>query len=232
MNIKTFYKGLVIGIAILLICGVFFLLISDMDIRIRVLDTVMASLIFVNLSLFLFFPLFSGDDEKKEAGMIGIHLFTTSLSSLLVIATIILGYILGWSFKLQLFIHLAIIILILLGRVATLHAGEKVVDVFEKENRLMEGKKNLMQMAEVIQIHLKSNNILAEANKQRIKEICQNIRFLSPVDSEKAVELDIELGNCLNQIMQYIKQSVPEQLLEPKITDCESLYTQRKQIAK
>ena len=228
MNAKLFYKILILFLGFLLITGFFIFLFPDMDNRAKVLNLISSYLLYANLSLFLFFPLIGHDEAKKEAGMIGIHLTATVLCTIASIGVMVVGFIYSLPFRIQLLLQLAVLLLLVLGRFYTLHAGEKVENVYCNEKNLYVGKEMILKEADMLLSAVRLSHDMNADDMKRIRQMCEDVRFLSPVDSKEAQDANIKIASLMRRMKTMIGSACPQQLTSSLIMECEELMRQRK----
>ena len=146
---KIFYKALAILLGYGIIIAGFILFGATLKDEVRILDIVVSCVMFTQIAEFFFFPLI--DTNKKaheEVGMIGIHFAAVDTYFVVAIAIIAAGIYWNLSFTLQLLLQLGALFLLVLGRVATLHSGDKVEQVYKSEQILMNEKQLLKDTME------------------------------------------------------------------------------------
>lgn len=191
MSAKHIYRLLAIFLGYgLIICG-FFVFGENLPKDTKYLDIFMSCLIFTQFVEFILFPLVNlSEKAHKEIGMMGLHLLSVNICSILSITVIALGIGYEWAFKAQLIAQLGIILIALIGRVATLHAGEKVEECYVKEQRQVVGKQTLRSTMDMLVEDAIQAKGLEEKTRNRIQEISEEIRFITPSALPETQELD------------------------------------------
>lgn len=144
MTAKRFYNILAILLGYGIIIGGFLVFGDSLEDKVKILDIIVSCLIFTQFVQFSLFPLINfGDSSHKEVGMMGIHIYVLNFCCIVSIGIMIYGIIYHIPFKFQLMGQLVVLFILLVGRVATLHAGEKVQQIHRKEQVIMHGKLSL-----------------------------------------------------------------------------------------
>ena len=205
---KTFYKILTVLIGYGLIVASFILLFTWLPDDIRILDIVVTSIIYTQLVEFLFFPLI--DLEKKahkEVGMMGIHLAAINTYAVVAIVIMVVGMIWELSFTWQILLQLGALLILIIGRVATLHSGEKVEAVYEKEQVLKGGKQQLKAAAESMMDAIARSSELSPVLVSRITQLTEDIRYITPSTNNEALNLELQFTRLSSDLEVVLRQS-------------------------
>lgn len=227
---KTFYKILTVLIGYGLIVASFILLFTWLPDDIRILDIVVTSIIFTQLVEFLFFPLI--DLEKKahkEVGMMGIHLAAINTYAGVAIVIMAVGMIWELSFTWQLLLQLGALLILIIGRVATLHSGEKVEAVYEKEQVLKGGKQQLKAAAESMMDAIVRSSELSPVLASRITQMAEDVRYVAPSTNAEAMNLELQFSRLASDLEVMLRQSPlnNEQITET-VSQLEYILAKRK----
>lgn len=208
MNIKKVYSILALLLGYGLIIGGFVIFGAALDDKVRVLDIIAACLIFTQFVLFSVFPLVNlNDSSHKEVGMLGIHISSVNLCCILSLAIIVFGILLDIPFIFQLFGQLGVLFFLLLGRIATLRAGEKVAQIHTKETRTLAGKKTLRMAMDDFMDSLATEKNIDEADKKRLEAIHESLRYLSPSANPEAMTYDEKFLQTLGDLTVMMRDS-------------------------
>ena len=205
---KTFYKILTVLIGYGLIVASFILLFTWLPDDIRILDIVVTSIIYTQLVEFLFFPLI--DLEKKahkEVGMMGIHLAAINTYAVVAIVIMVVGMIWELSFTWQVLLQLGALLILIIGRIATLHSGEKVEAVYEKEQVLKGGKQQLKAAAESMMDAIARSSELSPVLVSRITQLTEDIRYITPSTNNEALNLELQFTRLSDDLKVMLRQS-------------------------
>lgn len=227
---KTFYKILAILIGYSLIVSSFILLFTWLPDDIRILDIVVTSIIYTQLVEFLFFPLI--DLEKKahkEVGMMGIHLAAINTYAGVAIVIMAVGMIWELSFTWQLLLQLGALLILIIGRVATLHSGEKVEAVYHQEQVLRGGKQQLKAAAESMMDAIARSSELSPVLVSRITQLTEDIRYMTPSTNHEALNLELQFTRLSDDLKVMLRQSPQnnDQITET-VSQLEYILTKRK----
>ena len=227
---KTFYKILTVLIGYSLIVSSFILLFTWLPDDIRILDIVVTSIIFTQLVEFLFFPLI--DLEKKahkEVGMMGIHLAAINTYAGVAIVIMAVGMIWELSFTWQLLLQLGALLILIIGRVATLHSGEKVEAVYHQEQVLRGGKQQLKAAAESMMDAIARSSELTPALASRITQMAEDVRYVAPSTNAEAMNLELQFSRLASDLEVMLRQSpLNNEQIEQAIGQLEYILAKRK----
>lgn len=230
MTPKSFYKLLAILLGYALIIAGFVVLGAPLSDKVRILDIVVSCVIFTQFVLFTLFPMINLDDPShKEVGMMGIHLLVVTVCSILAIVLMWVGIAYHWSFRFQLIGQLVILFIMLVGRVSTLYSGEKVQQIYEKEQVIMSGKASLKKTMEDFMEYLANIKDMDSVLVQKISTINESMRFISPSAKAEACELDTQFCQLLEDIKVFMKNpSVNGSNIADAVTRMERILARRK----
>lgn len=191
MTAKRFYNILAILLGYGLIIGGFLVFGDSLEDKVKILDIIVSCLIFTQFVQFSLFPLINfGDSSHKEVGMMGIHIYVLNFCCIVSIGIMIYGIIYHIPFKFQLMGQLVVLFILLVGRIATLHAGEKVQQIHRKEQVIMHGKLSLKNVMDNFMDDIAIVKDLDPIAKQKLQNIHESMRFLSPSSNSEALIFD------------------------------------------
>lgn len=232
MSAKDIYKAFALVLGYGLIIGGVLVFGEGLEQRIQVLDIVVLCVLFSQFAFFTFFPLVNlSNKEQKEVGMLGIHLFFLNICCVASLAVLVLGICFEWAFKYQLIGQLAVLFVLLTGRMLTFHAGEKVAEVHQKEQAKTERRMDLRQAFELLADRVAISGEVDPALRQRLMTLCDDGRYFSPSDDVKSFALDDEIKRQLNAVDRFLNS--PEshkEALQDTVAQLEVLLKQRKRL--
>ena len=228
---KIFYKTLAILLGYGIIIAGFILFGASLNDEVRILDIVVSCVMFTQLAEFFFFPLIDTSKKShKEVGMMGIHFTAIDTYFVVAIAIIAAGIFWNLSFTIQLLLQLGALFLLVLGRVATLHSGDKVEQVYQSEQILMNGKQMLKDAMEDLMGKVAETDSLTPELKHRLNEILASVRFVSPSANAEARELVAQftkVATNITIILNDLELNAPQ--LEQEICRLERIIIKIKQ---
>lgn len=202
MTAKRFYNILAILLGYGLIIGGFLVFGESLYNKVKILDIIVSCLIFTQFVQFSLFPLINlSESSHKEVGMIGIHLYVLNFCCIVSIGIMLYGILYHIPFKLQLMGQLVVFFIMLVGRVTTLHAGEKVQQIHRKEQVMMSGKLSLKNVMDDFMNDIAILKDLDPIAKQKLQNIHESIRYLSPSSKREAIRFDEQFS----QTIEYLK---------------------------
>jgi hypothetical protein len=191
MMTMKFYNLLAILLGYGLIIAGFILLGNSLERNVLIMDIVVSCLLFTQVVQLLVFPMIRMNREgHREVGMMGIHYSAVTLYTVLALGVMIYGAVSNWAFRYQLIAQLAALFVFLIGRVATLRAGEKVSQVNLREHTAEEGKKELI---EVMDDFLDDVDLIRQQPQEvqdRLKSVHEALRYVTPSGAPEALKYE------------------------------------------
>lgn len=232
MNAKSFYNVLAILLGYGLIIASFIIFGESLDTNIKILDIVVSCFIFTQFTQFSLFPMINfSDSAHKEVGMMGMHWVTLIFTSILAISLMIAGIIWKLSFTLQLIGQLCILFLLLIGRYTTLHTGEKIREIHQKEQVSLFGKKQLKEAMNDFIDKLPCIQDIDMAAKRRLISVHEEIRFITPSANAEALKYDDQFIQTLHEIEVLARDcKLNQNKISEKIDQLERILSRRKNI--
>ena len=207
MNAKNVYITLAVLIGFGMIIGGFIVFGGALPTNIRVLDIIVSCMVFFQVCELFFFPMVNmRSGAKKEVGMMGIHYTVIKIYTVLALAVLIAGIAADLSFKIQLFGQLFAFVLLLVGRFATLLSGEHVEAVYDSETAKTEAKVALRRHFEQID-NMAATTDLDAATMQRLSDLVEEMRYVTPSDDAEARALDARLHDSLDDIASLLRDT-------------------------
>ena len=232
MNAKSIYKTLVILLGYGLVIAGFVLLGAGLDNKVKTLDIIASCLIITQFMEFTLFPLVNlNSPDHKEIGMMGLHLTSINTCCALSLVLMVCGIIYDIPFLYQLIGQLAILFLLLLGRLATLHAGEKTARIYNKERQALNGKEMLKGEMEAFLFELGRNSEFDTSHISRLQAINESLRFITPSNAPEASALESQIVVSIDELRIMSRQpSLNKAMISDEIGKMERLLTRRKNI--
>lgn len=224
------YKIITLVLGYGLIIGGFIVFGESLNDNIKILDIIVSCLIFTQGAQVALFPMIRMDKSaQKEVGMMGIHYTFTTIHCIAAITIMLLGAYNDWSFKLQLMCQLILVFILLIGRVATIYSGKKVEEVHHKEQTLKQGKKQLTDCMTLFMEDVACCKELDKSIVNRINEINDNIRFITPSNDPTAQNIEQRFCQCIESITILLRNtSLNSTQIEDEVSKLERLFLQRK----
>lgn len=230
MNAKKIYRALAILLGYGLIIACFILFGQSLEKNVRILDIIITCLVFTQFAMFTIFPLINlNNPVQKEVGMLGIHLVTINIFSLLALGWMICGMLLQIPFKYQLIGQLVILFVLFIGRYATFRSGEKVQQIYEKEQNVMEGKVSLRIVMDNLMDYMATVKDLDSSILQRLQSLHEAIRFITPSDSNEAKNFDGQFVQSVEDLKVLVRNtSMNKERIEEEVGRLERILARRK----
>jgi hypothetical protein len=233
MNSKNIFSILlfIIGEALIILGFVHFG--KNLQPDILVLNIVVTSLIYCLTFFDIFIPwLDLKDRPQRKIGSMGIRWFFTSLYLLTGVgAMIIFNTRFPIPFISQLIIQGILFFLLLLGLYLGFTSAEKVHEVYDEEQLILNNIDEMKMTTKELQLKLDRMKDIPADVVSRINDLQENIRFLSPCNNSRASELERkfvaemrQLNDCFDDIPLNIAK------IQDNIKNCERTYKERKQV--
>jgi len=233
MNAKRIFSLLLalFGEALLIFCFLHFG--KNVQPEILTLNIIVSTVIYCLVFVDFLFPWINlKDKSQKQIGSIGLRWFFTFFYLILAIGVmIIFNSVKPIHFTNQIIIHGILFFLLLLGLFMALSSSDKVTEVYLEENQNRDRLDKMKKVTKELQLKLDAmNNIPAEI-VNRINELQENLRYLSPSNSGDAIDLESKfveeiriLNNC------FVDNPLDIEKIISNIKNCERTYKERKQI--
>lgn len=232
MNAKTFYKILALLLGLGLIIGSFCLFGQSLGNKILILDIIVSILVYIQLVQFAIYPLIDlNRAAHKEVGMMGIYFYVLSAYCILAIGLMFFGIVYTIPFQIQLMGQIFLAFLALLGRVATLHAGEKVEHIHEKERQMVETRRALRTEMDNFMDELSSWESPEGIGVQKLYDIQEELKFLSPSANAEAKQYERDFCQIIEELKVLIRNAdLNKERIKGKIDHLERILSKRKSI--
>ena len=230
MSVKSIYSLLAILLGYCLIIGGFIVFGGNVETRIIILDIIVSCLIFTQFVLFALFPLVNlGNPDHREVGMIGIHIVALYICCTLSLGLMICGIIYEIPFKFQLMGQLIILFILLVGRVATLHSGEKVQQIYAKEQKKQEGRASLQLLMDDFSDYIATIHQLDPEIVTKLEKIHESIRFITLSENIETKKFERQIFQSVNDLMVLMRNTTlnKEEIFE-EVEHLERLLARRK----
>ena len=233
MNAKRIFSLLLalFGEALLIFCFLQFG--KNIQSEILTLNIIVSTIIYCLVFVDALLPWINLKDKtQKQIGSIGLRWFFTFFYLILAIGVmIIFNSVKPIHFTNQIMIHGILFFLLLLGLFMAFSSSDKVREVYIEEKQNRDRIDEMKKVTKELQLKLDAmNNIPAEI-VNRINELQENLRYLSP--SNNSVSIGIEskfveemrvLSNC------FADNPLNMEKIISNIKNCERTYKERKQV--
>lgn len=149
---------------------------------------------------------FNFDFEKGIAGL-GIRLIYIRFYSVVAIGTIIVGYFAEIKFNYQLFFQLLAAFILFVGYFFSNLSSIKAISVKAEQDYQRKGKDEILRVIGQFEILITTNSTKFWAEKQKIENLKETVRYLSPSNNQTAIDLDSEIVATIKQAHTIAKNS-------------------------
>lgn len=200
--------------------------------NILLLNIIVSSIVYGLLFIDSAFQWISFNDELQKAiGSIGIKWFSISLYIIAAIVVMIFfNTIYPLSFSKQLLIQCILLFLLFYGLYQSVSASDKVRGVYIEEKKIRSGIEQMKSVTKSLQLKLDAMKNVPPNIIFNISEIQDNLRFLSPCNSNLCHELEKqfmsemrELDNCFFEVPLNLEK------IDDCLKNCQRTYIERKQ---
>ena len=230
MNAKTIYKILAHLLGYGLIIGGFIIFGDAIETKTRVMYIIISCLIYTQLVEFTIFPMVNlGQKAHKEVGMMGLHYSAIYLYSVLAIGIMVAGVCLDLQFKYQLMMQLVALFVLLIGRAVTLHTGDRVQRIHDKEQGGVESKDQIISAMEDFMFRVGDTTDLNPSALQSLQSIKESLRFLTPSSSAEAKALESSFCQKLADIEVLLRNtSLNAEQISSEVRHLQQILNKRK----
>jgi hypothetical protein len=233
MNSKKTLSHILLIVGELLIITCFLYFGRNLDPKILILNIVVTSIIYALYFIDILFPMVDFTDKsQKTIGSLGLRWVFTFFYMILAIAVMVFfNVITSTDFGTQILVHAILLFLVSLGLYFAFSSAQKVHDVFKQEKILLSRIDEMRNATKEVQRKVDKIKDLNVDVVVKLSELQENLRFISPCNNQKAVELEtnflIEMRNLNDNfsITPFDYDKITESL-----ENCERTYLERKQI--
>lgn len=230
MNTKQIYNLLAIILCYGLIIGGFIFFGKSLETKIILLDIIVSCLIFTQFVQFTLFPLFNhGEPVHKVVGVMGIHFAVLISYCTLSLGLMVCGIICEIPFLFQIMGQLAILFIFLIGRVIILLSGEKVQQIYTKEQKIQEEKVSLRLVMDDFSNYIETIRQLDPVIVTKLDMIHESIRFITPSANTEAKMFDSQFVQSINDLKVLMRNTTlnKDKILE-EVEHLERIIARRK----
>lgn len=231
MSARNIYRILVILLGYALIIGGFILFGESLENDIKILDIVASCFVYTQFIQFMIFPLINlNETAHKEVGMMGVHISILSFCCVASIGIMVYGIIYQVDFSYQLMGQLVVLFILMIGRFATLHAGEKVQQIYHKEQAIKEGKMSLKAIMDDFSDDIATVKSIEPIAKEKICSMRESMRFISPSANPEAKRFDHQFTQTIDELRVLMRDATTnrDKIIE-KLEHLERILSRRKQ---
>lgn len=125
--------------------------------------------------------------------------------------------------------QLIVLFIFLVGRVATLHSGEKVRHIYKKEQHIMSGKLSLRNAMDDFMDQAANVRRFDESDMKRLRDIHEAMRFITPSGNSEARKFDDQFILTLDKLANMMRNvSLNKAKISEKIDLLERILSKRK----
>ena len=197
------------------------------------LNIAVTSLIYIFSFFDIFIPWIDLKDKpQKKIGSIGIRWAFTTLYMLTGAgAMIIFNTVNPISFTSQLIIHGILLFLLLTGLFLAFSSSEKVHEIHQEEQQILIKIDEMKKTTRELQLKLDRMTDIPEDIIQRINNLQENIRFLSPCNNNRATELEKQFVEEMRKLDDcFVNLPLNIDNIQDNIKNCERTCKERKQV--
>lgn len=233
MNANKTLSFLLLATGEIIIISSFLIFGKNLNANLMILNITVSSIIYSLFFWDILFPIVVFKDKsQKTIGSIGLRWYFTFLYMFFAIGVMVFfGVFFPVVFKFQLMIQIILLFLFIFGTFISFEAGEKVKDVYDDVHQTSNLFDEIKKQTYESNLKLNKINNPPAIIVERMKNLFDNFRYVSPCNNPKAQELE---QNYLLEIksIDNLLTIVPEnydKILE-KINICEKIIKERKQI--
>lgn len=232
MSAKNIYQALTLLLGYGLIIAGVLIFGDELPRNIQILDIVVLCVVFSQFAIFTFFPLVNlSNRAHREVGMLGIHLAFLNFCCLASLGIMVAGIYFQWAFKYQATGQAAVLFLLLLGRMLSFMAGDNVERVHVREQAMTGRRNSLRETFASLEDKLSLSDEAAPDTRQRLFELCDTAKYVSPSSDAQCIRLDEEIGRQVSAVEMFLRAPRNnDEALKDTIALLETLLRRRKQL--
>lgn len=209
-----------------------FLLWGKYEQNVLILNIVATSVVFGLFSVDFLFPWFNlKERSQKRIGSISVWWFAATIYSIAALAVVFL-WSATWPFNLQLIVHLALLLLLVLGLIASMGVADTVESVYIEQQVQRAGVEDMKRAARKLQAKVEcSQEPISPDHKGRVNELVENLRFVSPANVAEATELEREFVEVVSRLaLRFDEYSLNQSTIERELREAENIFKSRKNL--
>jgi hypothetical protein len=233
MNTKKILSWIALLLGEAIIIAAFLLFRGNMSDNILVLNIIVTNIIYGLFFIDILVPFVDFDDKsQKEIGSLGVRWFFTGLYVIAAIVVMILANVAYvWILSLQIIIHGVLFFMLLLGFIVAFHSSEKVEEVYGKETVNRSGINEMKIAMRNLKDKMNGSPDLPVYFITQINILEENIRFISPTNTQEGQELERMFAKTANEIAYAVSNfSMNEEAIKINIKKLEITIHNRKQV--
>jgi hypothetical protein len=233
MNAKKILSILliIVGEGLIITCFLYFG--SNLSRNILTLNIVISSIIYLLYFIDVFFPLVDFKDKsQKTIGSLGLRWLFTFLYTIIAIGAMVLFTIYKpFDVNGQIIIHGILFFFLLFGLYFAISSSNKVNEVFQQETGNRSRVDDMKKVTKDLQVKMEQTLNIPSDLKKRVSFLLENIRYISPSNTEEAIELESNYLKSIKSIQDCLYE-VPLNIdsLTDNLNSCERIYNDRKQV--
>lgn len=232
MNTKKIllWSSLILGEAIII--ASFILFRGSMENNFLTLNIIVTTIIYSLFFLDILTPWIDLDEKsQKRVGSLGVRWFAVLMYAFFSIAVMVISNVLpDFSFKIQLILHSGLFFLLLLGLSAAFSSSDKVKAIYNIEQKNRQGIVEMKGAISALKDKMVDCKELPEYFTAQVDSLENEIRYLSPANSEQAFELERSFVKIITSISVAIMDfSLNEQQIREDLRKGKRIFQNRKQ---
>jgi hypothetical protein len=233
MNTKRIFSLLLalFGEALLIFCFLHFG--KNVQSEILTLNIIVSTIIYCLVFVDALLPWINLKDKtQKQIGSIGLRWFFTFFYLILAIGVmIIFNSVKPIYFTNQIIIHGILFFLLLLGLFMALSSSDKVREVYFEEKQNRDRIDEMKKVTKELQLKLDDMNDIPAEIVNRINELQENLRYLSPSNSSDSLGLESKFVEEMRVLSScFLDNPLNFEKIISNIKNCERTYKERKQV--
>jgi len=231
MNRKWSLIGWVLGELILIACFLHFG--RKVDQSFLILNCIVSSIIFSLFFIDVLFPMVRQNDKSsRKVGSLGIRWFFTFFYALVAIGTMLFfGLAYPMDILSQVLIHGIFLFLLSLGLWGAYSSSRKVESIYHEQKMGRSQVDEIKRKIGIAKANLENKKDVPADVIKGVKNLQEDIRYISPGNTSEALELEIRILAEINKIINGSeKEPIDFEKMQDTIQKCSRLFIERKQV--
>lgn len=206
MNTKNLLSWLALILGAAIIIGAFFIFAKDAPCDLFVLNLSVSLLIYALFFVDVLVPWVNWSDRSKNRiGSIGLRWFVTWIYAILAIAAMLLcNKVYDVEFPVQLIVHGSLLLILILGFSAVLHASDKVTSVYVKEETMQFGVTEMRRAMSELKDVMCGLPDIPDAIRDRVMRLEEDLRYISPSNNPEAADMEQRFSLAIREVCHKI----------------------------
>lgn len=171
------------------------------------------------------------DDSDRRIGNLSLRIFVPTSYAIAAIAVLVIANLLGLSFMFHLFIQIALLILLIVGIVGTLHSADNIAEVHTEQTINRQHVASMRDEIKALHEQMVDRGDVAAEHINRITAVMEMLRYTAPANTEEARAAEIRFIDAVREACSLVNNNIlNDEQLAKAITNVERRARDRKEL--